>query len=189
MSTNRNTNTPPIPPVSEASGEPVTRRDRRVTMRPAYRRGPEYLRCGLRLRETVYRALLAESRRRRRWASELAEKILEEGLQRLRGKPLEGSGARARADGELVVTGTQRHYVRLAIEAPLWALLQCEADSHRLSVAQLVRQLVGDLVYRGQLGSARSQSRQDSFLAAHICEPGDSPRGCGRMTVEECEHA
>lgn len=121
------------------SPAPVGERDR-LAMRPPYRRGAAYIRCGLRLSMSLWRELQLEGRRRRRWVSDLAEQLLTEGLERHQGRP------RAVDPPPLAVPepAADRHWVRLAIERPIWEVLRIEADRRRLSVAQLIRQMVGD---------------------------------------------
>jgi hypothetical protein len=140
------------------------------TMRPPYRRGPGYTRCGLRLRTRLYNALRTESRRRRQWVSVLSQDLLEKGLECLRGKPIQDT--KDRVDLQLEDPETSaRHWVRLAIERPIWDLLQLDADRRRISVGQLIRQMVGGVLFHGSLPDILGAPQSGTVAG----EPEDPP--------------
>jgi hypothetical protein len=109
-------------PTAETSGRPE-----RLTLRPPDRRGTHYVRCGLRLRRDVWHALQVESRQRRRWASDIAQELLLEGLERRRRVPAAPFAQPELAPANGVPTG-ERHWVRLALEQPVWDVLQQRAS-------------------------------------------------------------
>ena len=119
-----------------------------LTMRPPYRRGPTYTRCGLRLRQELLDALRAEGRRRRRWMSDLAEELLQDGLARLRGRPLSREGQEY-ASQPIPQPSPERHWIRLALDGPFWELLQRKTHGTPYSVPQLIRQMIGDSIRAG----------------------------------------
>jgi len=114
-------------------------------MRPPYRRGGDYLRCGLRLRCDVWRALHLEARRQRRGVSDLAQTLLLAGLERQHGRLRDDARPVAPSPPGLLPAG-ERHWIRLALEAPMWERLQAEAATTGYSVAQLARQRLGAAV-------------------------------------------
>jgi hypothetical protein len=122
------------------SAEPIARPER-LTLRPPYRRGAHYVRCGLRLRRDVWHALQLESRQRRRWASDLAQELLLEGLAQRRRVPVSPFAQIELPPANGAPTG-ERHWVRLALEQPLWEVLQRRASGTAYSPAQRARQLL-----------------------------------------------
>ena len=136
-------------PAGEPDARPITRPTPKpsvaITMRPPYRRGSGYIRCGLRLREALWAALQAHAKRHRRWASEVAEEFLREGLTRREVSLV----ATDPAPRPTPVPSSGRHWVRLAIPYPVWEVLQDEASARGISVAQLIQQKVYQAVNDG----------------------------------------
>lgn len=117
-------------------------RAHRVTMRPPYRRGGDYVRCGVRIPRPVWSALHREARRRRIWVSVLAQQLLVQGLGTT--AAMEGNdGAAAHDYGGQPAA---RHWMRVVIEQPQWDILHRAAQEAGLSVPQLVRQQIGKMV-------------------------------------------
>jgi hypothetical protein len=109
-------------------------------IKPAYRRGPGFRKGTLRLSLAVWQALAAEAARQRRWASDVAQQLLAEGLGRVAvGAPPEPPAAPTEAK-------RARRTCHLAIDGPVWDALQVEARREGLSVAQLIRQRLAELV-------------------------------------------
>jgi hypothetical protein len=138
-------------PTAETSGRPE-----RLTLRPPDRRGTHYVRCGLRLRRDVWHALQVESRQRRRWASDIAQELLLEGLERRRRVPAAPFAQPELAPANGVPTG-ERHWVRLALEQPVWDVLQQRASGTAYSPAVLARQLLAGAVRAAERAPERSR--------------------------------
>jgi len=158
-----------VPPERHAASTPVP--PNALTMRPPYRRGHRYIRCGLRLRKDLLDALRVEGRRRRQWVSALAEDLLRQGLERLRGQPLAQVPSAAAAE-PAPPPGTPRHWVRLALDGPVWDALQRIAQETPYSVAQLLRQQISEAALAQAAEGARHQG--PSSTGDH--EDGVAPR-------------
>ena len=107
------------------------------------------MRCCFRIRKNVHAALQTESRRRRRWLSDLADDLLQQGVERFRGRSLQSNELTTPEPRK--ADPARRHWVRLALNGAIWNELQCEADALDISVAQLTRQIIGRVVYRGNV--------------------------------------
>ena len=138
------------PQYPNRSSQPPTRLDaipgsdapQPLSLRPPYRLGRNYIRCGLRLRQDLWRALQAAARRQRRWVSDLSEELLRAGLGQRRSEahPATAEGTTPLPE---VQPGGGRHWVRLALEEPVWERLQAEATATGYTVSQLARQRFG----------------------------------------------
>jgi hypothetical protein len=109
-------------------------------IKPAYRRGPGFRKGTLRLSLAVWEALAAEAARRRRWVSDVAQQLLAEGLGRV------DRAAQPEAPPPPAGGGKSRRTCHLAIDASVWEALHAEARREGLSVAQLIRQRLAELV-------------------------------------------
>ncbi len=109
-------------------------------IKPAYRRGPGFRKGTLRLSRAVWEALAAEATRRHQWMSDVAQQLLAEGLQRVdrapQPEPSPAPPASARS----------RRTCHLAVDGSVWEALQVEARRDGLSVAQVIRQRLAEIV-------------------------------------------
>jgi hypothetical protein len=109
-------------------------------IKPAYRRGPGFRKGTLRLSLAVWQALAAEAARQRRWASDVAQQLLAEGLGRV------AVGAQPEPPAVPTEAKRARRTCHLAIDGSVWDALQVEARREGLSVAQVIRQRLAELV-------------------------------------------
>jgi hypothetical protein len=109
-------------------------------IKPAYRRGPGFRKGTLRLSLAVWQALAAEAARQRRWASDVAQQLLAEGLGRV------AVGAQADPPAAPTEAKRPRRTCHLAIDGSVWDALHAEAWREGLSVAQVIRQRLAELV-------------------------------------------
>jgi len=109
-------------------------------IKPAYRRGPGFRKGTLRLSLPVWQALAAEAARQRRWASDVAQQLLAEGLGRV------AVGAQPDPPAAPTEAKRARRTCHLAIDGSVWDALQVEAQREGLSVAQVIRQRLAELV-------------------------------------------
>jgi len=107
-------------------------------IKPAYRRGPGFRKGTLRLSFAVWQALVAEAARQRRWASDVAQQLLAEGLGRV--------AVGAQPEPPAAPAKQARRTCHLAIDGSVWDALQVEARREGLSVAQVIRQRLAELV-------------------------------------------
>lgn len=159
---------------------------REMMLRPPYRRGLRLRRCTVYLPPELVETLRVEAQERGQWVSGTVQQLLSEALA-LRHRPRATDtirGARVGSEGGSIRTPRHlpwrsldpdpaapaaddeepgrrnggRHDCRLVLNTPVWRELRREAGRRGgLSVAQLVRQLVGEVVSSWGTGSVREE--------------------------------